>query len=336
MEIIAKTRTLPAGLDEAGDAAARRGDFMALIFRTEFARVPQWREAFRRHAPELEFRAWDEPGDVDEIEFALVWKPPPGVLRTFPNLKVIFSLGAGVDHLMSDKALPAGVPIVRMTDAELTRGMTEYVVLHVLRHHRRQREMENNQRAGAWKHAFVPTAPARRVGIMGLGVLGRAAVTALAALEFDLAGWSRTAHDIAGIECFHGADGLGPFLARSEILVCLLPLTPQTEGILNASLFAQLPKGASLINAARGGHQVEDDILAALESGQLSEATLDVFETEPLSAGHPFWSHPKVTVTPHNASVTDPDSGARQVIENIRRFRRGEALPDLVDVKAGY
>ncbi len=249
---------------------------------------------------------------------------------------MIFSLGAGVDHLLSDPELPAGVPIVRMTDAALTRGMTEYVTLHVLRHHRRQRALEANQRAGAWEHVVTPTAPARRVGIMGLGMLGRAAARALAALEFDLAGWSRTAHDIAGVACFHGPDGLGPFLARTEILVCLLPLTPETEGILTAALFAQLPKGASLINAARGGHQVEADILAALESGQLSEATLDVFETEPLPAGHPFWSHPRVTVTPHNASVTDPDSGARQVIENISRFRRGEPLPDLVDVKAGY
>ncbi|MDH3229957.1 MAG: glyoxylate/hydroxypyruvate reductase A [Alphaproteobacteria bacterium] len=309
---------------------------MALIFRTGFARVPLWREAFRRQAPELEFRAWDEPGDINEIEFALVWKPPRGVLRGFPNLKVIFSLGAGVDHLLSDPELPAGVPVVRMIDTELTRGMTEYVALHVLRHHRRQRTLDALQRAGTWNMIVTPTAPSRRVGIMGLGVLGQAAATALAALEFDLAGWSRTEHRIDGVECFHGRDGLGPFLARSEILVCLLPLTAATEGILNAALFAQLPKGASVINAARGGHQVEADILAALDSGRLSEVTLDVFQTEPLPADHPFWTHPRVTVTPHNASVTDPDSGARQVIENIRRVRRGEALPNIVDPAAGY
>jgi len=309
---------------------------MALIFRTEFARVPQWREAFGRLAPELEFRNWDEPGDVEEIEFALVWKPPRGVLRTFPNLKVIFSLGAGVDHLFTDPELPEGVPVVRMIDTELTRGMTEYVTLHVLRHHRRQRDLDAMQRRREWESVFTPTAPTRRVGIMGLGVLGRAAAKALAALEFDLAGWSRTARDIAGVDCFHGADGFGPFLARTEILVCLLPLTEETGGILNADLFAQLPKGASLINAARGGHQVEADILAALDSGRLSEATLDVFNTEPLPADHPFWGHERVTVTPHNASVTDPDSGARQVIENIARYRRGETLPNIVDPAAGY
>jgi glyoxylate/hydroxypyruvate reductase A len=309
---------------------------MALIFRTEFARVPQWREAFRRLAPELEFRAWDAPGDIRDIEFALVWKPPRGVLRTFPNLKVIFSLGAGVDHLFTDPELPEGVPVVRMIDTELTRGMTEYVTLHVLRHHRRQRELEAMQRRREWDSVFTPTAPSRRVGIMGLGVLGQAAAKALAVLEFDLAGWSRTARDIETVECFHGADGLGPFLVRTEILVCLLPLTPETEGILSAALFAQLPRGASLINAARGGHQVEDDILAALDSGQLSEATLDVFRTEPLPADHPFWRHRKVTVTPHNASVTDPDSATRQVLENIQRYRRGETLPNIVDPGAGY
>lgn len=325
-------------MDPADAGALRRqgGQVLALIFRTEFARVPQWRESFRRHAPEIDFRDWDAPGNVDEIEFALVWNPPPGVLRTFPNLKVIFSLGAGVDHLMSDPELPDGVPVVRMIDDELTRGMTEYVALHVLRHHRRQREIETNQRAGEWEPVITPTAPSRRVGIMGLGVLGRAAIRALAALEFDLAGWTRTAHNIDGVACFHGPGGLGPFLHRTEILVCLLPLTRETEGILNARLFAQLPKGASIINAARGGHQVEADILSALDTGELSEATLDVFEAEPLPPGHAFWTHPAVTVTPHNASITDPDSGARQVIENIRRYRRGEPLPNLVDREAGY
>lgn len=309
---------------------------MALIFRTEFSRIAAWREAFRQQMPDLDFRVWDEPGNLEDIEFALVWKPSRGFLRGLPNLKVIFSLGAGVDHLLSDPELPEGVPVVRMIEPELTRGMTEYVVLHVLRHHRQQREMEANQRAGEWVQVITPTSPSRKVGIMGLGELGAAAAKALAALEFDVAGWSRGAKDIPGVKSFHGEDGFGPFLARSEILVCLLPLTPDTRNILNAGLFAQLPKGASLINAARGGHQVEEDILAALDSGQLSEATLDVFQTEPLPADHPFWTHPKVTMTPHNASVTDPDSGVRQVVENIRRFRRGEPLPNIVDPKTGY
>lgn len=309
---------------------------MALIFRSDIDRVELWRDALARQMPELEVRNWDAPGDVADIEFALVWKPPPGGLRRFPNLRVIFSLGAGVDHLFTDPELPPGVPVVRMIEPELTRGMTEYVALHVLRHHRRQREIEAQQRAGRWEVIVTPTAPKRRVGIMGLGVLGTAAVRALAALEFDLAGWSRTPKQVPGVTCFHGESGLKDFLARTEILVCLLPLTPETENILNAKLFAGLPRGASLINAGRGRQQDEDDILAALESGRLSEVTLDVFREEPLPAAHPFWRHPRVTITPHNASLTDPDSGARQVVENIGRYRRGEPLPNVVDPAAGY
>ena len=309
---------------------------MALIFRTDAARAAAWGAALARQAPGLDVRMWDAPGNIADIEFALVWKPERGVLRTFPNLKAIFSIGAGVDHLFTDPELPEGVPVVRMVEPELTRGMTEYVVLHVLRHHRRQREIAANQRAQVWDVIEAPTAPSRRVGIMGLGELGAAAARALVALEFDVAGWSRTPKRIPGVESFHGEFGMAAFLARSEILVCLLPLTLETEGILNRDLFAKLPRGASLINAARGGHQVEEDIFAALESGQLSEATLDVFRQEPLPAGHPFWDHPKVTVTPHNASLTDPKGAVRQVLANIERIRRGEPPANIVDPKAGY
>lgn len=309
---------------------------MALIFRTDAARAAAWGDAFRRQMPTLDLRLWDAPGDIADIEFAVVWQPPRGVLRTFPNLKAIFSIGAGVDHLFSDLELPKDVPVVRMVEPELTRGMTEYVVLHVLRHHRRQRDMEANQRAEKWEMISVPTAPARKVGIMGLGELGGAAARALVALEFDVAGWSRSPKEIPGVESFHGDFGMDSFLARTEILICLLPLTPGTEGILNGDLFARLPKGASLINAARGGHQIEADILAALDSGQLSEATLDVFHEEPLPAGHPLWRHPRVTVTPHNASLTDPDGAVGQIIENIHRIRRGEPPTNIVDPKAGY
>jgi len=309
---------------------------MALILRTDASRAVAWRDAFRRQAPDIDIRMWDAPGDAADIEFALVWKPARGGLRTFPNLRAIFSIGAGVDHLFTNPDLPEGVPVVRMVEAELTRGMTEYVVLHVLRHHRRQREIETNQRTEIWDVIETPTAPSRRVGIMGLGELGGAGARALAALEFDVAGWSRSPKEIPGVESFHGDFGMGAFLARSEILVCLLPLTPATEGILNTELLSKLPKGASLINAARGGHQVEEDILAALESGQLSEATLDVFREEPLPSGHPFWRHPRVTVTPHNASLTDPDGAVRQVLANIERIRRGEPPTNIVDPEAGY
>ncbi|MEE8444716.1 MAG: glyoxylate/hydroxypyruvate reductase A [Alphaproteobacteria bacterium] len=309
---------------------------MALIFRSEFDRADLWRAALARAMPDLEFRDWAEPGDPADVEFALVWRPAPGALRRFANLKVIFSLGAGVDHLVGDSDLPGGVPVVRMIEPGLTRGMTEYVALHTLRHHRRQRELDAQQRAGEWKVVVVPTAPSRRVGVMGLGVLGAAAAAALVALEFDVAGWSRTPKTLAGIESFHGEAGLARFLARTEILVCLLPLTPGTRDILNAGLFAGLPQGACLINAARGGHLIEDDLLAALESGQIAEATLDVFRAEPPPSDHAFWSHARVTMTPHNASITDPDSGARRVADVIGRSRRGETLPNTIDPAAGY
>ena len=309
---------------------------MTLIIKSDFARDDIWRDAFHSVCPELACRSWEEPGDPADIEYAFVWKPEKGGLRRFPNLKCIFSIGAGVDHLLGDADLPDGVPVVRMVEPELTRGMAEYVALHVLRYHREVPTLEQAQRDRVWNELIVPTAPDRRVGIMGFGVLGQASAQALGAFGFDMACWSRTEKDFPGGQSFHGADGLRPFLERTEILVCLLPLTPETEGILNRDLFAALPRGAWLINAARGGHQNEDDILAALESGQLSGATLDVFRQEPLPTEHPFWSHPRVTVTAHIASVTQPRSAAAEVVANIRRIESGEAPLNTVDMRAGY
>ena len=309
---------------------------MALIIKSDFARDDIWRDAFNTVAPDLDCRSWQAPGDLADIEYAFVWKPEKGGLRRFPNLKCIFSIGAGVDHLLGDAGLPEGVPVVRMVEPELTRGMAEYVALHVLRCHREVPTLEQAQRDRVWNELIVPTAPDRRVGIMGFGVLGQASAQALSAFGFDLACWSRTEKAFPGGQSFHGAEGLKPFLGRTEILVCLLPLTPETEGILNRDLFAALPRGAWLINAARGGHQNEDDILEALESGQLAGATLDVFRKEPLSADHPFWSHPRVTDTAHIASVTQPRSAAAEVVANIRRIEQGDAPLHTVNIKAGY
>jgi len=311
-------------------------ELMALIIKSDFARDVIWREAFQFASPELDCRSWQAPGDLSEIEYAFVWKPEKGSLRRFPNLKCIFSIGAGVDHLLGDVDLPEGVPVVRMVEPELTRGMSEYVALHVLRYHRDLPALQQSQRARQWNELITPTAPHRRVGIMGFGVLGQAAAEALRVFGFDLACWSRTAKDFPGGESFHGSDGLVSFLARTEILVCLLPLTPETEGILNRDLFASMPRGAWLINAARGGHQVEEDILEALQSGQLAGATLDVFETEPLPKDHVFWSHPRITVTAHIASVTQPRSAAVEVVANIVRIEAGEPPLNTVDMGAGY
>jgi glyoxylate/hydroxypyruvate reductase A len=310
---------------------------MTLLIIAPGERPDWWQREFARVAPDLEVRAWPDIGQAADIDYALAWKPPAGELAKLPNLKAILSMGAGADHLFEDPTLP-DVPVTRVVDPYLTAGITEYVLLHVLRYHRTQPVFEAQQREHVWddRARELCQADERPVGVMGLGVLGRDAVEKLAALGFDVAGWSRTAKDIPGVTCFDGPDGLAPFLARTKILVCLLPLTAQTADILNRETLAQLPRGAYLINAARGGHAVEADLADALATGQLTHATLDVFREEPLPGDHPFWDHPQITITPHNASITDPRSVVAQVAENIRRIDVGEPLLHLVDRDAGY
>lgn len=309
---------------------------MALLFKSDSDRVEWWKQELGRRLPDLELRVWPAVGDPRDIEFALVWNLKPGVLRTFPNLRAIFSLGAGVDHLLADPKLPKGVPICRVIDQNLTERMSEYVVLHTLRYHRRQPECDALQRKAEWREIYTPLAAERGVGIMGLGELGADAARKLVGLGFKVMGWSRRPKSIARVESFHGPRGLELFLRQSEILVCLLPLTPETKGILCHRIFAALPKGAALINAARGGHLVEEDLLAALDSGQIAYATLDVFHQEPLPPAHPFWRHPRITVTPHVASITDPRTVADLVAENVRRHRAGASLLHVVDPEVGY
>ena len=310
---------------------------MALLLKTDIEREDgTWQRALRAHAPDLTVHDWPYEGDPAEIEFALVWAPPRGALRRFPNLRAIFSIGAGIDHLASDPDLPEGVPVVRMVEPGLTSGMTEFVILSVLTHHRFMLDYAAQQRDKVWREIPQIAAGRRRIGIMGLGVLGGDAGEKLAALGFDVAGWSRRPKERPGITAFHGADGLAPFLARSDILVCLLPLTPETEGILNARAFAALPRGAALISIGRGNQVVEADLLAALDSGQIGGASLDVFREEPLPPESPFWAHPRAIVTPHVASMTIPDTAAEAVAANIRRLHAGQPLLHVVDLKRGY
>lgn len=278
--------------------------------------------------------------DPAEVHYAAVWKPVPGELAAFPNLRVIFNLGAGVDALMADTTLPA-VPLVRVAVDDLTGRMTEYVVLHVLMHHRQEPYLRDSQRVKRWAPRYQWPASAIGVGIMGLGTLGADAADVLKRLGFRVAGWSRSAKRIDGIDCFHGAEQLDGFLSRTDILVSLLPLTPDTRGILNRSLFEKLsrtsPLGAPvLINAGRGGLQNEADILACLDDGTLGAVSLDVFAQEPLPTDSRFWTHPKVVLTPHNAADTDADAISHYVAEQIARFETGGALQNVVDRTRGY
>ena len=296
-----------------------------------------WFEALRAHANGREVRIWpDAVGAANDISYACVWNPPHGLLAEFPNLKAIVNLGAGVDHLLADPALPS-VPIGRAAHADLTQRVTAYVVLHVLMHHRRQRLYDAQQRERLWRPHEQPAASEVCVGIMGLGVIGSNAAAVLGRLGFRVAGWSRTPKDLPGVETFHGGAGLDAFLARTEILVCLLPRTRDTEGLLNLALFRKLKHGgAFLINAGRGPLQVDADIVTALDEGTLAGATLDVFPQEPPPPDSPLWTHPKVTVTPHNAGDISPRVFAPHVIAQIERFERGLPLDNPVDRTRGY
>jgi glyoxylate/hydroxypyruvate reductase len=278
--------------------------------------------------------------DPAEVHYAAVWKPVPGELAGFPGLKVIFNLGAGVDALMADKTLP-NVPLVRVSVDDLTDRMAEYVVLHVLMHHRQELYLRDSQRVKRWAPKYQWPANAICVGIMGLGVLGANAADVLRRIGFKVVGWSRSRKRIDGIECFAGAEQLDSFLGRTDILVCLLPLTPDTRHILNRELFAKLnrnsPLGAPvLINAGRGGLQNEADIIACLDDGALGAASLDVYTQEPLPPDSPFWTHPKVVLTPHNAADTDPDEISKYVARQIAHFEAGGTLENVVNRTRGY
>ncbi|HEY4985016.1 MAG TPA: glyoxylate/hydroxypyruvate reductase A [Bradyrhizobium sp.] len=282
----------------------------------------------------------DAQVEAMDVHYAAVWKPAPGDLASFPNLRVIFNLGAGVDALMADRSLPQ-VPLVRVAVDDLTGRMTEYVVLHVLMHHRQERYLRQSQRDKRWQPKSQWAAGAISVGIMGLGTLGTDAAEVLQRIGFRVSGWSNSPKQIEDIACFHGKAQLDAFLGRTDILVCLLPLTLDTQQILNRGLFQKLhntsPLGAPvLINAGRGGLQNEADILACLDDGTLGATSLDVFAQEPLPPDSPFWTHPKVVLTPHNAADTDPDAISRYVADQIARFEAGGALENVVDRSRGY
>ncbi len=309
---------------------------MEVLFLSTTSKPEVWIAPLSAALPGDTIHVYPDVADPSAIECAIVAVPPPGVLTDYPRLRLIQSLWVGVESLLTDRTLPTDIPLARLVDPGMTETMTESVLQHVLNAHRYYDTYREQQAAGVWHQVRQVRANNRRVGFLGLGQLGLAGAQALVKLGFDVAGWSRQPKEVAGIQTFAGPDGFAPFLARTEILVCLLPLTAATRAILDVRAFAALPRGATIINLARGGHIVDDDLLAALDAGQVGRAVLDVFNVEPLPAEHPYWRHPRVVILPHIAAETDPQTAVSQVVENLRRLKVGEPLLNVVDRAAGY
>ncbi len=309
---------------------------MTILFACTVRDARPWLLAFQTLDPEIPVRAWPDGGELDAVRFVVTWQPPVGLFPRLPNLGAVSSLGAGVEVLLANPDIPTDVPLLRIIDANLTGKMTEYVVLHILRQHRDLARIETQQRAGTWLRFPTRDTARTTVGFLGLGTLGRHAAAQVQALGFQVRGWTRAPRHVDGVEVFHGRDMLPAFLAGCDYLVCLLPQTPETAGIVDAALLASLPPGAHFINGGRGSHVVDADLLAALDSGRLASATLDVFTTEPLPPSHRFWTHPRVTITPHNAADSSPESVAPQMLENYRRLVAGQPLLNRVDRARGY
>ncbi len=298
-------------------------------------RVETFRRIFARDLPEVRFVSDAAEVDPAEVRFLMTWTFPVDLATRYPNLELIFSTGAGIDQVVKAE-LPPRARLVRMVEQGLTTMVRDYVVMAVLALHRDLPAYLDQQRRQVWKERSFVWPDERRVGILGLGELGRTTAEALRPFGFQIAGWSRNPKTLEGVTCHHGADGLQTMLAESDILVCLLPLTDETRGILNADLFARLPTGAALVQAGRGGHLDQEALLDALDAGHLSGAFLDVTTPEPLPEGHRLWSHPRVVLTPHIAGHTRSETAAAATVENVRRRLEGQPVNGLVDPQRGY
>ena len=305
-----------------------------LIYSPSTHRYAEWREAFAEAAPSIEITFGIESLNSD-TKYVLAWKPPHGFLATVPELRAIFSMGAGIDHITADPALP-DVPLIRQRDAGMGQQMAEYALYAALHYQRDFDLMRIHESASKWQPAVSRVRPRLKIGILGMGTLGAKVADALVANGFPVSGWSRSAKDIAQVKSYSGQSELGSFLAETELLICLLPDTDKTRGIINQDLLAQLPQGAAIANMARGALVVDEDLLEAIDSGHIRGAMLDVFHQEPLARVHAYWQHPKVFVTPHIAAETVYRASAQQVAHDIERMEQGLAPVETVDVKRGY
>jgi len=308
---------------------------MTLLYTSDAARGRTWRAIFADEAPDIGFVDPSEPHDPSAIRYLAAWSPSADLIASLPKLEVLFSIGAGIDQFDMD-GLPPHVRVVRMIEPGIAAGMVEYVTTAALALHRNLIDYREAQREQRWAPIKLVPAGERRIGVMGLGNLGQAVLRALAPFGFPLSGWSRSAHNIDGVDCHAGDGELPAFLAGCDILICLLPLTDATRGILCWDLLSQLPRGAGLINVGRGPHLVEHDLLSLLDEGHVSGAVLDVTDPEPLPADHPFWMHRRILITPHVASMTRADSAARALIANIRHHRAGRAMTGEAVRDRGY
>lgn len=310
---------------------------MRILFHRAEGDPQPWLQDLAAQLPEARIELWPAAASVPACDYAVVWSPPPEMLADLARVRAIFNTGAGVDAILKfGAALPPAIPLVRLGDAGMGLQMAEYVTHAVLRYFRRFDEYEAQARAGLWQPLPAHAREDFSVGVLGMGVLGARVLEALAPFGFPLRGWSRTAKDLPGVACFSGADGLDAFLRACRVLVCMLPLTPDTANLLDRSNLSKLPPSAYLINVARGAHLAEAELLALIKSGQISAATLDVTRVEPLPPQHPFWQEPRITLTPHISAATLRRESVAQIAAKIRLLEAGQPIADVVNRHQGY
>lgn len=298
--------------------------------------VEPWISALKKVDPQLDIRTFPNDSNREEISFALTWRHPHGIFKDYTNLKCISSMGAGVDHLLKDPELPNNISITRLVDPFLAQDMAEFVLALIMNHLRDLNAFKIKQTQSIWKPGDYLRIKDVKIGIMGMGAIGKTVAMELQKSGFNVIGWARTPKEGVGVPIYAGGKEFSKFLTSIDVVVCVLPLTPQTKGILNKITFQQLPKNAFVINVGRGEHLEEEDLLQFIADGHLSGASLDVFSEEPLPAHNAIWKHPRINVTPHIASLTNPESVAPQIVENYYRMKAGKPLLNIVSREKGY